>query len=223
MPARRRLAGGARGRAADARQRFELAARTLHAVSPLATLDRGYAIVTAPGGAVLREPPPCNRATGSRATRKRGFSAEVVECAQRPGPGREHAMNVPRPRPSRTPRAAGAASPALSRWSPPQHWRAGARRSAAREPGAGRASPSWNSATMRPCPAPCSQTAHRTPVLRASTGLGGAGRHPARMPSPARRLRAGNRRQRGTPPARVQRRRQAVRRAATQGRPTVVT
>jgi exodeoxyribonuclease VII large subunit len=39
----------------EGRRRFELAARTLHAVSPLATLDRGYAIVTDARGAVLRE------------------------------------------------------------------------------------------------------------------------------------------------------------------------
>lgn len=46
---------GAAGRAglAMARSRFDLAARTLHAVSPLATLDRGYAIVTDTGGHVL--------------------------------------------------------------------------------------------------------------------------------------------------------------------------
>jgi exodeoxyribonuclease VII large subunit len=44
--ARRALAGSAHARVAEIRRRFELAARTLHAVSPLATLDRGYAIVT---------------------------------------------------------------------------------------------------------------------------------------------------------------------------------
>lgn len=38
------------------RQRFELAARTLHAVSPIATLDRGYALVTrVEDGALLRD------------------------------------------------------------------------------------------------------------------------------------------------------------------------
>lgn len=38
------------------RQRFELTARTLHAVSPLATLDRGYALVTrVDDGALLRD------------------------------------------------------------------------------------------------------------------------------------------------------------------------
>jgi exodeoxyribonuclease VII large subunit len=52
---RRALAGTIRGRVGDSRRRFELAARALHAVSPLATLDRGYAIVTAADGEVLRD------------------------------------------------------------------------------------------------------------------------------------------------------------------------
>jgi exodeoxyribonuclease VII large subunit len=37
------------------RSRLDLAMRTLHAVSPLATLDRGYAIVTDAGGHVLQD------------------------------------------------------------------------------------------------------------------------------------------------------------------------
>jgi exodeoxyribonuclease VII large subunit len=53
--ARRALAGAARGRIAEARRQFELAARTLHTVSPLATLDRGYAIVTDTAGHVLQD------------------------------------------------------------------------------------------------------------------------------------------------------------------------
>lgn len=53
--ARRALAGAARNRIAEARRSFELAARTLHTVSPLATLDRGYAIVTGPAGHVLQD------------------------------------------------------------------------------------------------------------------------------------------------------------------------
>jgi exodeoxyribonuclease VII large subunit len=55
-----RLAAGRRalsaaGRSCVSRQtaRLEAALRTLHAVSPLATLDRGYAIVTGPDGRVL--------------------------------------------------------------------------------------------------------------------------------------------------------------------------
>ena len=36
-------------------QRHEVARRTLHAVSPLATLDRGYAIVSREDGRLLRD------------------------------------------------------------------------------------------------------------------------------------------------------------------------
>jgi exodeoxyribonuclease VII large subunit len=42
---KQRLSAGARGAVADNAHRLELAMRGLHAVSPLATLDRGYAIV----------------------------------------------------------------------------------------------------------------------------------------------------------------------------------
>ena len=42
---KQRLSAGARGAVADNTHRLELAMRGLHAVSPLATLDRGYAIV----------------------------------------------------------------------------------------------------------------------------------------------------------------------------------
>jgi exodeoxyribonuclease VII large subunit len=44
-----------RNRVAESRRRLELAARALHTVSPLATLDRGYAIVTAADGQVLHD------------------------------------------------------------------------------------------------------------------------------------------------------------------------
>jgi exodeoxyribonuclease VII large subunit len=37
------------------RARLDLAMRALHAVSPLATIDRGYAIVTDAAGHVLRD------------------------------------------------------------------------------------------------------------------------------------------------------------------------
>jgi exodeoxyribonuclease VII large subunit len=52
---RRALAGAIRSRVGESRRRLELAARALHTVSPLATLDRGYAIVTDAGGQVLRD------------------------------------------------------------------------------------------------------------------------------------------------------------------------
>ena len=53
--ARRVLASAARGAMTNARRRLEVAATTLNAVSPLATLERGYAIVTDATGAVLRD------------------------------------------------------------------------------------------------------------------------------------------------------------------------
>jgi len=52
--ARRTLYAGIRGNISEAQRRFELAGRTLNAVSPLATLDRGYAIVADAAGKVVR-------------------------------------------------------------------------------------------------------------------------------------------------------------------------
>ena len=49
----RGLTRGIRGQLAEQRRRVELAARALHAVSPLATLERGYAIVSGPDGRAL--------------------------------------------------------------------------------------------------------------------------------------------------------------------------
>jgi len=51
--ATRNLGRAVRDRVAGRRQRLELAARALNAVSPLATLDRGYAIVADASGKVL--------------------------------------------------------------------------------------------------------------------------------------------------------------------------
>jgi exodeoxyribonuclease VII large subunit len=77
--ARRALASGARNRAAELRRRFELAARTLHAVSPLATLERGYAIVTDAQGHVLQEASAIVPGDRVEARLARGrFSATVV-------------------------------------------------------------------------------------------------------------------------------------------------
>ena len=53
--ARRALNAGIRGSISAAKSRFELAGRTLHAVSPLATLDRGYAIVADAAGKVVQD------------------------------------------------------------------------------------------------------------------------------------------------------------------------
>jgi exodeoxyribonuclease VII large subunit len=90
--ASRALAMGARASLSAARRRFELAGRTLDAVSPLATLDRGYAIVTDEAGRVLQDASslrPGDRVEG-RLARGR-FSATVVGTepgADGPGPGR---------------------------------------------------------------------------------------------------------------------------------------
>ena len=78
--ARSRLEGTARARLAEGRRRFELAARTLQSVSPLATLDRGYAIVTDAADRVLQDAAalrPGDRVAARLA--RGGFTAEVVE------------------------------------------------------------------------------------------------------------------------------------------------
>ncbi len=52
-----RLAHAVRQRLASVRGRLDTTARALDAVSPLATLARGYALVSvAPGGALVRDP-----------------------------------------------------------------------------------------------------------------------------------------------------------------------
>jgi exodeoxyribonuclease VII large subunit len=84
-----RVSGAARGRVGEGRRRMELALRTLHAVSPLATLERGYAIVADSGGHVLRDARalrPGERVTARLA--RGGFTAEVIErLPDAPGPG----------------------------------------------------------------------------------------------------------------------------------------
>jgi exodeoxyribonuclease VII large subunit len=84
--AERGLARGVRGRLQARRQQFELAARALHAVSPLATLDRGYAIVTDAGGKVLQDAAlvqPGDRVTARLA---RGRVSAQVLSVERGGP-----------------------------------------------------------------------------------------------------------------------------------------
>jgi exodeoxyribonuclease VII large subunit len=81
-----RLAVAARDSVGSDRRRLELALRTLDAVSPLATLGRGYAIVTDVEGHVLQDA-ACLR-PGQRVTAKLAhgaFDAEVIE----PLPGRD--------------------------------------------------------------------------------------------------------------------------------------
>jgi exodeoxyribonuclease VII large subunit len=80
-----RLRLASRSRLAGARGRFDVAARTLHAVSPLATLDRGYAIVTDARGHVLMD--AGSLATGdsveTRLARGR-FTATVTSASPAP-------------------------------------------------------------------------------------------------------------------------------------------
>jgi exodeoxyribonuclease VII large subunit len=87
--ATRRLSVAARGRVDEGRRRMELALRTLHAVSPLATLERGYAIVADAGGHVLRDASglrPGDRVAARLA--QGGFTAEVIgRLPDAPGPG----------------------------------------------------------------------------------------------------------------------------------------
>ena len=86
--ANRNLARAMHDSVAARRQRLALAARALHAVSPLATLDRGYAIVADAAGRVLMDPAllqPGDRVTARLA--RGSLEAEVVSVD--PVPARE--------------------------------------------------------------------------------------------------------------------------------------
>jgi len=75
----RDLARAVRGRLVEQRQRFELAARALHTVSPLATLDRGYAIVADATGKVLQDAASLQPGDRISARLARGhFTAAVI-------------------------------------------------------------------------------------------------------------------------------------------------
>jgi exodeoxyribonuclease VII large subunit len=76
---RRALNAGIRGSISAAKSRFELAGRTLHAVSPLATLDRGYAIVADAAGKVVQDASSLTPGDRVEARLARGrFSATVT-------------------------------------------------------------------------------------------------------------------------------------------------
>ncbi len=76
-----RLLPAVRGRVAEARSLLRSAARALEATSPLATLGRGYAIVTlAATGAVVRDPAEAPPGSGIEARLARGrLRARVVD------------------------------------------------------------------------------------------------------------------------------------------------
>ena len=78
--AQRALNAGIRGSLSAAKSRFELAGRTLHAVSPLATLDRGYAIVADAVGKVVQD--VSSLAPGDRVEARlaRGRFSATVNC-----------------------------------------------------------------------------------------------------------------------------------------------
>ena len=67
-------------------QRFALARRTLHAVSPLATLDRGFAIVTREDGQLLRDAADAPRGTHIEARLGRGRLRATVDESLPPDP-----------------------------------------------------------------------------------------------------------------------------------------
>jgi exodeoxyribonuclease VII large subunit len=90
--ARRRLPDAMLHCLRNAQQRWERAARTLHAVSPLATLDRGYAIVTeAATGHVLTDAAAVAAGTTIDARLARGtLRASVLQATPGPAPGRSN-------------------------------------------------------------------------------------------------------------------------------------
>ena len=84
----------------EARERFERSARTLHAVSPLATLERGYAIVTDENSRVITD--AAGLAPGARITARvaRGIVLATV-TAVTPGTGSGSARRRPQQRRAR--------------------------------------------------------------------------------------------------------------------------
>jgi exodeoxyribonuclease VII large subunit len=82
----RGLARGVRTRIQAQRQQFELAARGLHAVSPLATIERGYAIVTDAGGNLLRDAASVQPGDSIVAQLARGRITARVQRVEPPAP-----------------------------------------------------------------------------------------------------------------------------------------
>jgi len=83
--ATRGLARATRARLDDRRRGLELAARGLHAVSPLATLERGYAIVTDAQGVALLDARSLKGGDLVQTRLARGrFTAQVVEVEPAP-------------------------------------------------------------------------------------------------------------------------------------------
>jgi len=74
-----RMEAAIRARLQTAQARFQPLVRTLHAVSPLATLDRGYAIVTTESGAVLHDAADVQRGQIIKARLARGRVQARIE------------------------------------------------------------------------------------------------------------------------------------------------
>lgn len=88
--AHRNLSRAVAARLVDGRRRFELAARALNAVSPLATLERGYAIVANAAGRVLQDATSLRPGDRVSARLARGrFTAEVLAVEPGPAPDPE--------------------------------------------------------------------------------------------------------------------------------------
>ena len=67
----------------DGSQRLAVLAAELHGVSPLATLDRGFAVVTDAQGRVLRDAADLQAGQAVRARLARGeFQAKVVKTSE---------------------------------------------------------------------------------------------------------------------------------------------
>jgi len=77
---RQRLTSGATGTLSDLSHRVALLGRALHSVSPLATLDRGYAIVRDADGKVLMDASAANSGDEIRARLSKGeLVANVIK------------------------------------------------------------------------------------------------------------------------------------------------
>ena len=86
--ASRRLDSGINRTLQQMRTRFERSARTLHAVSPLATLDRGYAIVLDHAGHVITDATKVTRGAGIETRVARGAIRATVDEILPATPGR---------------------------------------------------------------------------------------------------------------------------------------
>ena len=84
--AQRRLPVAVQRRLQVARERFERSMRTLNAVSPLATLERGYAIVTDTGAHVVTDASTLAPGAPIAGTRGRGSFGDGHRRCSRPRP-----------------------------------------------------------------------------------------------------------------------------------------